>query len=182
MRFVRNHMGVKAIILLILSAALFSCGAPDVLSDPARTLRKFKDKKIVSVFPSEPEMLPIEDVFFGEGIGIKRTYLAQESDSTAYIVSNFTTKEYNGNRIDSAIEEFKELYMISHMDSLSDRGLKYSNCYLATSELSNIHYYVKFALGTTSNDVFYATSTCIGTYPDSATSMFFLNHSSRSDY
>ncbi len=175
-------MDVKEFILLILSAALFSCGTPEIVSDPALTLRKFKDKKIASVFPSEPEMLPIEDVFFGEGIGIKRTYLAQESDSAAYIVSNFTTKEYNGKRIESAIEEFKELYMISHMDSLSEKGLKYANYYLATSDLSNIHYYVKFALGTTSNDVFYATSTCIGAYPDSATSMYFLNNSSSSDY
>ena len=175
-------MDVKDIILLILSAALFSCGTPENGSNPEQTLRKFKDKKIASVFPSEPEMLPIEDVFFGEGLGIKRTYLAQESDSAAYIVSNFTTKEYNGKRIESAIEEFKELYMISHMDSLSEKDLKYSNYYVAISDLSNIHYYVKFALGATSNDVFYATSTFIGAYPDSATAMYFLNHSSSSDY
>ena len=124
----------------------------------------------------------IEDVFFGAGTSIKRTYLAQESDSAAYIVSNFTTKEYNENRIESAIEEFKELYMISHMELLPEKDLNYSNYYMATSDLSDIHYYVKFALGATSNDVFYATSTFIGAYPDSATAIYFLHNSSSSDY
>ena len=172
----RINIPLKYVIVFNLILVLVACGPSEQINDSTSKFQRFKDDKIESTFPELPEMLPIEDVFFGNGTGIKRTYLSEQNDSLMYLVCNITISGYNEDDIKAAITEFKESYMISEIQPL-DIGVVNDSVYQAYSELSGFYYFVKFGRGATLYDVYYATCGHNGSYPDSVTAFYFLEHS-----
>lgn len=167
---------------ILAATAILLMGCDTTTSGPAyeQDLQHFQDKKIRSLFPAEPEMLEIEDVFFGDGTAKKRTYLVQNPDSVTYMVCNLTSDDYMYNNMDLLIEEFKETNLITDMEEISPEEA-YEPCYKATSGISDKYFYVKFGDGASSYDMFYAFTTSQGAFPDSALSMYFLENTSYPD-
>jgi len=163
--------------LLIVFGAFLLIGCTPTDDRPAheKSLKVFKDKKVQTVFPDEPEMLDIEDVFIGDGIGKKRSYLVEDSDSVTFMIVNITANDYDDGTIDNLIQEFKDTYMISEFEPIDEDNYERENYYKAASPMSEKYFYVKFSDGAESKDVFYALTVSSDAYPDSAMSMFFLD-------
>ncbi|MFT7613782.1 MAG: hypothetical protein ACI9J3_002762 [Parvicellaceae bacterium] len=165
---------MRQFLIVIGAFLLIGCTGADNRPAYEKDLKVFKDKKVQSVFPDEPDKLPIEEVFIGEGIGKKRSYLVENSDSVTFMIVNITTDEYDDATIDNLIQEFKDTYMISDFELVNEDNYEWENYYKAGSPMSDKFFYVKFREGAESKDVFYALTVATDSYPDSAMSMFFL--------
>ena len=167
---------MRYFMIALLALLIVGCELSDDRPEHEKVLRVFKDKKIKTMFPEEPEMLPIEDVFIGNGIGKKRTYLINDSDSVSFMICNITTDEYDDASIENLIEEFKESYMITDFDPIFESDFNRMNYYKAASPMSEKYFYVKFGDGVESSDVFYAMTIGQEEYPDSTMSWYFLDN------
>ncbi|MBL4703764.1 MAG: hypothetical protein JKY54_04535 [Flavobacteriales bacterium] len=159
-------------IFLLLGLLVFFAISCDNGPEYKIRMKKYEDDKIVSVFVSEPELLEAEEVFFGDDIALKKTYIVKDSGNVTFMVVNFSSEKMIIQSLTNVMEEFKESQMVSELELIEGKSAS-KNYYKGISNLSDNHYYVKFFQKGV-KDVYYSMVLSCGAFPDSAMSMYFL--------
>ncbi len=157
---------------------LISCGSGSQNAENSylEKLKVFEDNKVRTLFPEEPERLPIEEDFVGSQVVSKRTYLVQnDTDSVVFMVVYLESEDQEMLETNDVINYFRETNMIGTFDTIVDRA-PYFTIYKAVSNISERCYWAKFQSGGSSSTGMISLVVSEGAHVDSSMAMHFLEN------